>query len=187
MNKAIFLDKDGTITVDTGYTYKVEDLKFEDNALIALRLLQTPEYLLIIVTGQSGIGRGMYTEQDYHKFMKAMYEKFRLEGINIDGEYFCPHHPKEGIGKYKIDCECRKPKIGMLEQAAREFNIDLSQSWVIGDKTDDIEMGRRAGCRTILVRAGKCGKDKNFDVKPDYTANDLLEAAAYVIANPFKT
>src|SRR3989344_2368559 len=124
-NRAVLIDRDGTINVDTGYTYKVEDLRFENNALKALRLLQTPDYLLIIVTGQSGIGRGIYAEQDYRRFMEAMYAQFRLEGINIDGEYFCPHHPKAGIGKYKVDCECRKPKTGMLEQAARDFNIDL--------------------------------------------------------------
>ena len=181
MNMAIFLDRDGTINVDTGYVYKVEDLKFEDNALKGLKLLQIPEYLLIIVTSQSGIGRGMYTEQDYHKFMKAMYERFRTEGISIDGEYFCPHHPKEGIGRYKVDCECRKPNTGMLEQAAKDFDIDLSKSFVIGDKTEDIEMGRRAGCKTILVRTGKGGKDKNFDVNPDYTANDFLEAAKHIM------
>lgn len=187
MNRAVLIDRDGTINFDAGYTYRVEDLRFEKNALKGLRLLQTSDYLLIIVTGQSGIGRGMYTEQDYHKFMKAMYEKFRIAGINIDGEYFCPHHPKEGIVKYKIDCECRKPKTGMLEHAAKDFGIDLSQSWVIGDKTDDIEMGRRAGCKTVLVRTGKGGKDGNFNINPDYTANDLLDAANHIIANPFKT
>lgn len=181
MNRAVLIDRDGTINVDIGYTYRIEDLRFEESVIEGLKLLMFSGYKLIIVTGQSGIGRGMYTEQDYYKFMDAMYEQFRLEGINIDGNYFCPHHPKEGKGMYRIDCKCRKPKTGMLEEAARDFGIDLLQSWVIGDKTDDIEMGRRAGCRTILVKTGKSGKDGNFDVKPEYAANNLLDAAQYIL------
>ena len=93
MNKAIFLDRDGTINVDTGYTHKVEDLRFEKGAVEALRLAQNSDYLLIIITGQSGIGRGRYSEEDYHRFMKHMYSQLDLHGININGDYFCPHHP----------------------------------------------------------------------------------------------
>ncbi|MBI4159202.1 D-glycero-beta-D-manno-heptose 1,7-bisphosphate 7-phosphatase [Candidatus Woesearchaeota archaeon] len=184
MNRAIFLDRDGTINVDVEYVHNIEDLRFEEGAIEGLRLLQNlREYKLIIITGQSGIGRGYYTEDDYHRFMDEMYRQFRLNGIVIDGEYFCPHHPEKGKGIYRIDCECRKPKIGMLEQAAREFGIDLSKSWVIGDKTDDIEMGRIAGCRTVLVRTGKGGKDGNFSITPNYTADNLLDAARYIFEN----
>ncbi len=180
MDKAIFLDRDGTINVDKGYVYKVEDLEFVEKAVEGLKLLQKSEYQLIIITGQSGIGRGKYLEEDYHKFMDHMYLQLVRHNILIDGEYFCPHHPENGIGEYKVDCECRKPKIGMLEKAAREFDIDLNESWVIGDKTDDIEMGRRAGCRTILVKTGKAGEDGNYDAKSDYVARDLLEVAEII-------
>ena len=104
MNKAIFLDKDGTINIDTGYTYKIEDLKFEKGAIKGLQLLQNSNYKLIIVTGQSGIGRGYYTEEDYFKFMQHMYSQLRRDGIKIDRDYFCPHHPEKAIGEYKISC-----------------------------------------------------------------------------------
>ena len=183
-NRAVLIDRDGTINIDVEYIHRIEDLRFEEEAIEGLRLLQGfPGYKLIIVTGQSGIGRGYYTEQDYHNFMEEMYRQFKLNGIVIDGEYFCPHHPEKGKGIYKVDCECRKPKIGMLEQAARDFNIDISQSWVVGDKTEDIEMGRVAKCRTVLVRTGKAGRDGNFEVTPSYTANSLLEAARYIVEN----
>src|SRR3989344_2891245 len=141
--KAVFLDRDGTINIDTGYTYKVEDLRLEQKAIQGLKIMQNLGYLLVIVTGQSGIGRGFYTEQDYQRFMEKLSSMLEENGIKIVRDYFCPHHPTEGIGKYKLDCQCRKPKPRLLEKAAKELKIDLSESWVIGDKTDDIEMGRR--------------------------------------------
>lgn len=182
MNKAVFLDRDGTINVDKGYVYKVEDFEFEKGAIEGLKVLQHSGYQLIIITGQSGIGRGYYLEDDYHKFMEHMYQQLAKHNVRISGEYFCPHHPEKGIGRYEVDCECRKPKTRMLEKAVQDHHIDLPDSWVIGDKTDDIEMGRRAGCRTILVKTGKAGKDGNFEVKPDYTAENLLEAAKYMLS-----
>ena len=185
MNKAIFFDRDGTINVDKEYIHRVEDFEFERRAIEGLKILQNLGCQLIIVTGQSGIGRGYYSEEDYHKFMDYMYSQLRRHNIIINGEYFCPHHPEKGIGEYKVDCDCRKPKTGMLEQAVKEFDIDLKESWVIGDKTDDIEMGRRAGCKTILVNTGKAGKDGNYSVTPDYEA-DNLEGAAKIIKNGTK-
>ena len=182
MSKAIFLDRDGTINVDKEYVYKVEDFEFEKGAVQGLKLLQNLGYRLIIVTGQSGIGRGKYSEEDYHKFMNYLYLQLGRRNILIDGEYFCPHHPEKGIGKYKKDCNCRKPKTGMLEKAVEKLGVNLKESLVIGDKTDDIEMGRRAGCKTILVKTGKAGKDGNYKVTPDYIA-DSLEEAAKIIKN----
>jgi len=182
MNKALLLDRDGTINVDTGYTHKLEDLKFEDRAIEALKLAQRSSYKLIIVTGQSGIARGIYTERDYHRFMEDMYTELVQHGIKIDGEYFCPHHPEEGIGDYRVDCDCRKPKTGLLKKAVKDHKINLSQSWVIGDKTDDIEMGRRAGCKTLLVRTGKAGKDRHFKVTPTHIAKNLLEGVEYILS-----
>ena len=180
MNKAIFLDRDGTINIDKEYVYKVEDFEFEKGAIEGLKILQKLGHQLIIVTGQSGIGRGKYSEEDYHRFMDHMYLQLARHNILIDGEYFCPHHPEKGLEEYKIDCNCRKPKTGMLEKAVKEFNINLNESWLIGDKTDDIEMGRRAGCKTILVKTGKAGKDGNYRVKPDYVAENLLEVARII-------
>jgi len=183
MVKAIFLDRDGTIVVDKKYIHKVEDLEFEQDAIRALQLLKNSDYKLIIVTSQSGIARGYYTEEDYHAFMKHMYKELEKHGIKFDGEYFCPHHPKEGIGEYKQDCECRKPKIGMLEQAVSDHDIDLSQSWVIGDKTDDVKkMGETAECKTVLVKTGKAGEDGHFEISPDYTGENILEAVNHILS-----
>ncbi|MBU2639699.1 MAG: D-glycero-beta-D-manno-heptose 1,7-bisphosphate 7-phosphatase [Nanoarchaeota archaeon] len=183
MNKAIFLDRDGIINVDTGYTHRIEDLEFEQGAIEGLKLLQSSGFKRIIVTGQSGIGRGYYSEEDYHIFMREMSTRLRMHRITIDGIYFCPHHPEKAIGKYKMDCNCRKPKIGMLEQAVTDHGIDLQQSWVVGDKTDDIEMGTRADCKTILVRTGKAGNDGHFKVSPTYVADNLLKAAQIIQKN----
>lgn len=180
MNRAIFLDRDGTINLDKEYVHRVEDFEFERGAIKGLKILQTLGYQLIIVTGQSGIGRGYYSEEDYHNFMEHMYSQLRRHNIIINGEYFCPHHPEKGVEEYKIDCKCRKPKTGMLEQAVKDFDINLGESWVIGDKTDDIEMGRRARCKTILLRTGKAGKDGNYKVTPDYEADNLEEAAKII-------
>ena len=181
MDKAVFLDRDVTINVDTGFTHKIH--QFEKGAIQGLQLLQNSYYKLIIVTGQSGIGRGYYTEDDYFKFMQHMYLQLEKYDVKIDRDYFCPHHQEKAIGKYKVNCNCRKPKIGMLEQAAQDFDIDLPKSWVIGDKTDDIEMGIRACCKIILVKTGKAGQDKHFFVKPNYIAENLLEAAQIIQSN----
>ncbi len=175
MNKAIFFDRDGTITVDTGYPHKVKDLKFQENAIPGLKLIQNSGYKLIIVTNQSGIGRGYYTEQDYHAFMEELYFRLKKERINFDGEYFCPHISED-------NCNCRKPNIGMLEKAVLDHDIDLQESWVIGDKTSDIELGRRAGCKTILVRTGNMGRDGNFNTMPNHISDNLLNANLHILS-----
>ncbi len=185
---AIFLDRDGTITVDIpgGYTYKIEDLKFEEGAIEGLRMLK--DYLLIITTGQSGIGRGLYSDEQYHLFSEAMLKVLKQEGISIAATYYCSHHPEKGLGEYRVHGMCREAKTGMIEQAVREFqdrgiDIELSSSFVIGDKTDDGLMGNRAGCRSILVRcpSGKKGEDGHYICHWDYTANNLQDAAQWIL------
>ena len=155
MNRAIFLDRDGTINVDTEYLYEMEKLKFISHALDAIKELSKTDYKIIITTGQSGIGRGRYSEDDYHNLMRFMIGIIEQNKGRIYAHYLFPHHPTEAIGEYKINCGCRKPKIGMLEQAVNDFGVDLKGSWIIGDKTDDIKCGENAGCRTILVETGK--------------------------------
>lgn len=183
MNRAIFLDRDGTINEDTEYLYKIEDCRFIPGALEAIALLAKTDYKIIIITGQSGIGRGYYTEEDYFILMEYMATKISEAGGRIDASYFCPHHPEKAIGKYKIDCNCRKPKISLVEQAKTEFDLDLNKCWMIGDKTDDIKAGENAGCKTILVLTGKAGKDNHYEIKPSYTAKSLLVAAEQIIEN----
>jgi len=172
-NKAVFLDRDGTINIDFGYTHKIKDLEIFPNAMEGLKLLQDSGYKRIIITNQSGIARGYFTEEDYHTFMEEMYTRLGKEGINFNGEYFCPHHPDD-------NCNCRKPKTGMLEQAAKDFNLDLNTCWMIGDSVSDIQAGKNAYCRTIHVLTGK--EYTEPIKKADFIANNLVDAANYILS-----
>ena len=173
MRKAVFLDRDGTINEDHGYVYKPEDFTFLPHAITGMKKMQELGYLLIIVTNQSGIGRGYYSEQDFMKLQKHMLSLLSKKGITITKTYHCPHGPEAG-------CGCRKPKPLMIRQAEKRFTIDLTKSFAIGDKTADIMTGKNASCTTILVRTGKAGKDGKYDIQPDFTAKDLDEAAAII-------
>jgi len=143
--KAVFLDRDGTINDNgQGYVYKIEDLKFLPEAIPALQRLSKTDYKIIILTNQSGIGRGYFSEEEMQNFHIQMLDDLKSKGIRIDKIYFCPHHPDD-------QCSCRKPSIGLLEKAVRDFGINLSKSWVVGNEDKDILMGKRANTRTILV------------------------------------
>jgi D,D-heptose 1,7-bisphosphate phosphatase len=177
MNKAIFLDRDGTITEDKDYTYKIEDLEFIDSAILGLERMQNMRYKLIIVTNQAGIAKGKFTEEDYFAFRNEMHRRLKENKIIINAEYFCPHHPKGKIEKYKINCNCRKPKSGMLEQAAKDFNLDLKKCFMIGDAPSDILAGKNAGCRTIQVMTGKEKIESN---DANFLAYDLFHASYFI-------
>ena len=140
MNKAVFLDRDGVVNVEKNYVYKIEDFEFIPSIFDLCRKYQQENYLLFIITNQAGIARGYYTEADYLILTDWMIEQFRKKGIIITKAYFCPHHPE-----FTGECECRKPNPGMILKAAKEFDIDLSKSVLIGDKESDMEAGRRAG------------------------------------------
>lgn len=174
MVRAIFLDRDGTINEDLGYVYKEKDFKFIQGSLKALKKLSKTNFKVIIITSQSGIGRGYYSYKDFLKLTNHMLDEFKKEKVRVDAVYFCHHAPEDM-------CECRKPKTKMIEEAAKRFNIDLEESFVIGDKTSDILMGQRAGCKTILVLTGNAGKDGKFEVKPDFVVKNLLEAVEIIL------
>jgi D-glycero-D-manno-heptose 1,7-bisphosphate phosphatase len=193
MNKAIFLDRDGTINVDDkeirishlnkivkGYIHKIEDWEWIPRALDGLKIMSKLDFKLIIITSQSGIGRGYFSEDQFNILCEYIKQQLSEKGIKLEGIYLCPHYVEKIDGKFEAACECRKPGIALMEQAAKEHNIDLKQSYMIGDKTADIECGKRAGCKTILVKTGKGGKDKKFDVTPDFIAEDLYEAAEHI-------
>ncbi|MCX7942303.1 MAG: HAD-IIIA family hydrolase [Dictyoglomaceae bacterium] len=163
--KAVFLDRDGTLNEDKGYTYKIEDLVILPKVVDGLKLLQG-KFLLIVVTNQSGVERGYYTEKDVEKFNNYLYLALAREGIYIDDFYYCPY----------IEGDCRKPNTGMLLQAQKDWNIDLSKSYIIGDKESDVLAGKRVGCKTILI-------GKTFsNVIPDFYAKDLLESAEWILS-----
>ena len=145
MRRAIFLDRDGVINEDLGYVGKREDFHFLPGVFEALQYFQKLGFLLIIVTNQSGIARGYYTVQDFLSLSEWMKEELRKRDITITDIFYCPHHPEDG-------CECRKPKPGMILEAAKRYDIDLSASWMIGDKPSDIEAAKNAGIpHTILL------------------------------------
>ncbi len=178
MDKIIFLDRDGTIIEDSGHIYRLEELRFIPQSIEGLEKLQDVGHNFIILTNQAGIAKGLYHEQDYLIFREEMHKRLRENGIIITAEYFCPHH-KDGIGKYKIDCNCRKPKTGMLEQAAKDFHLNLRECWMIGDKDSDILAGKNAGCKTIHVLTGE---NKTHLDYANFVAKDLVEAADYIFS-----
>ncbi|MDD5489255.1 MAG: HAD family hydrolase [Candidatus Moranbacteria bacterium] len=180
MKKIIFLDRDGTINVDHKYVFEIEKFEFEKNVVPALQLLRDHNFEFIIVTNQSGIGRGYYTEDDYQKFNGHVVGELKKNGINILKSYFSPFHP-EGIGKYKKASHCRKPEPGMLEEAEKDFPIDNSKSWIIGDKWADVKCGKNFGIKSILVLRGKAGADEKHKTDVEYIAEDLLDAAKFII------
>jgi len=177
MNKTIFLDRDGIINEDKDYAYKIEDLEFIDYAIDGMRRMQNLGYGLIIITNQAGIAKGKFTEEDYFAFRNEMHKRLKENGVIINAEYFCPHHQEGKIEKYKIDCNCRKPKPGMLEQAAKDFNLDLKKCFMIGDTSSDILAGKNAGCKTIQVMTGK---EKKVSNDADFIAEDLYIATYFI-------
>ena len=172
MNKAVFLDRDGTINEDFNYAYKIEDMKLIPGVIEGIKMLEG--FKFFIVTNQSGIGRGYFSLEDFHKFNDFLVEELEKNGIKIEKTYFCPHGPNEG-------CDCRKPSTKYILEAAKEFDIDVSKSFVIGDHPHDVEMGKRAGCKSIYLLSGHGEKHKEEGVNADFIAEDLLNAAKWIL------
>ena len=172
--KAIFIDRDGTLIEEVNFLSRIEDLRFFDYTDEAIKLLKKNGFLVVIVTNQSGVGRGIYTESAMHeihgKIQTDLTEK-------IDAFYFCPHLPTDG-------CACRKPNLGMIEAAQRDFTIDLENSWIIGDKAIDVETGFNARIKTAMVLTGYGRKDiEKLTRKPDIVAETLLKVVEKIIVS----
>ncbi len=186
MNKAVFIDRDGTLNREVDFLSEPEQLQLIEGTVEALKLLKNLGYKLVVITNQSGIARGYFTEADLHKIHSTLQEMLKANGVELDAIYYCPHHPSEGSAPYVQKCDCRKPLPGMILAAAELLQIDLSKSYMIGDKLSDIETGKNAGCRTILVQTGYGLKSVqqlgDTDIQPDWICANLL-AAAQCIAN----
>ena len=179
--RAAFIDRDGVINVEAAYVYRVEDFVFLPGAIAALRDLQTAGYLLVVITNQSGIARGMYTEADYHRLTRYMQEQLAAAGVHLSAVEYCPHLPDAQIEAYRQDCSCRKPGTGMLLRAARALNIDLSASILVGDRASDIQAGRSAGVgRCWMVRSGHPLSDSDMALA-DAVFDDLAACARQVL------
>lgn len=173
LNKAIFFDRDGTVNIDKNYVYLPIDLEFLPNAVKGLKRFQKRGFLLIIITNQSGIGRGFYSEREYKNLMDEFYKRLGERGIKITADYYCKHDPKDS-------CDCRKPNSLLIKKAIKKHKIDVSKSYFIGDKTTDILAGEKLGLTTVLVLTGKAGKDNQYKVKPDFICENLYEASKVI-------
>ena len=183
MKQAVFLDRDGVITQEPPYyAYQLSHLELILKSAEGIRLLNENGFLVVLVSNQSGIARGYYEEEDAARFNQALAQKLAEEGAHIDAIYICPHHPEAKIEKYRLECDCRKPKPGMLKMAEEALEIDLKQSFMIGDKSIDVEAGKRAGCRTILVKTGYGHEEiQRSQIECGYIADDLYDAAKYIL------
>jgi D-glycero-D-manno-heptose 1,7-bisphosphate phosphatase len=153
---AVFLDRDGVINKDKGYVSQIDEFDFIDDSIEAMQLLKSKGYLIVVITNQSGIGRGYYSEDDFASLTQWMDWSLIDRGVELDGIYYCPHHPEKGIGEYKQNCQCRKPGTGMIDSAVAELDIDLSNSYLVGDKLSDIRAGKKSNLKAnYLVTTGK--------------------------------
>lgn len=184
---AVFLDRDGTIMVEKDFLGDPEGVELLPRAAEAIRLLKQRGYLILVVTNQSGVARGYYGEQDVHAVNNRLRELLSREGAAVDGIYYCPHYLGGTLPHYRIDCECRKPRIGLARRAMEEFPIDLQRSVMIGDRAADIEFGRNLGIKSVLVTTGygHAEKERIEDEHlppPDLIAEDLHAAVVTFLA-----
>jgi D-glycero-D-manno-heptose 1,7-bisphosphate phosphatase len=176
---AIFLDRDGVINLDSGYVYKTEDLKILPYAGRALKELKDLGYLLIVVTNQSGIARGLYTIEDTQQFHRTMIDRLKSEfDVQIDSFYICPHHNKGSVKEYSVNCQCRKPKPDLINSALQDWNINLKASFLVGDKESDIQLGNSFNIPSIQITG-----QYEASNQAAYQCKNLSEATQYIIKN----
>ncbi|NLG98684.1 MAG: HAD family hydrolase [Chloroflexi bacterium] len=180
----VFLDKDGTLVKDEPYNVDPEKIALAAGAAQGLRRLYEAGYRFIVVSNQSGVARGFFSEEALGPVETRLDELLRLSaGAALEAFYYCPHHPEGSIARYAVECGCRKPKPGLLLRAAVERGIRLEDAWMIGDILDDIEAGNRAGCRTILIQNGNETEWLDGSYRsPDFYAGSLDEAAEIILA-----
>lgn len=183
---AVFLDRDGTISEEVGYVNHPSRLRVLPRAAEAVRRLNQEAVPAVLVTNQSGIARGYFSADVLSLVNASLIDQLSVEGAHLAALYICSHHPREGEPPYRLECDCRKPKPGMLLKAASDLGLDLARSWTVGDKPSDIVAGHRAGTRTILVLTGYgLGEWEyrrgTFSVQPDHVAEDLLDAVSLIL------
>lgn len=177
MEKYILLDRDGTINIEKDYLYKIEDFEYEEGVLEALEILKEKGYKFAVITNQSGIGRGYYTEEEFLELTDFLRNDLYKRGIVIEKTYYCPHHV-DGIGKYKIDCECRKPGTLLFEKAVEELNIDKKNSYMVGDKVSDLIPANKLGIKPVFLKTGHGREEDLKKLSFDFMEfNNLLEFA----------
>jgi D-glycero-D-manno-heptose 1,7-bisphosphate phosphatase len=174
--RALFLDRDGTLVHPRQYPSRPEDLLLYNNIVPGLRDIQQAGFRLVVITNQAGIARGYFTEGDLQQMHEHLVKELQQSDVRLDAIYYCPHHPAGVIPELAIRCNCRKPQPGMLLQAAEDLDLDLQHSWFVGDILDDVEAGNRAGCRTVLVDLGTETIPEQQSRRPDFVAPDTRHA-----------
>lgn len=176
--RAVFLDRDGTINVDTHFPHKIDSLEFIPKAIDGLRVLSALPLHIIVVSNQAGIALNIFTVEQMSQFNTELRTRIEHTGARIDAFYFCPHLEAKHLSPGVSACACSKPSPGMLLEAAKDFQLDLPSSFVIGDKTSDIAAGERIGCVTVLLKTGKAGREEGaLPIRSQYLADNLHEAA----------
>ncbi len=186
LRPAIFLDRDGTVTDEVGYINHISRARIYPFAAEAVRMLKSTGLPVIIVTNQSGVGRGYFTEEIVGQVHRMVQDTLQAAGTGIDAYYYCPHHPDAAVEKYRRECRCRKPGTGMPEEAAEQFGIDLSRSYMVGDTYRDMKMGFAIGARTVMLMTGYGRGEHEYRRgewfrTPDLLAENLLEAAKLIV------
>jgi len=180
LSPGVFLDRDGTINKERGYITRVKELSLLPHSAEAIRLLNKLGLKAVVVTNQSGVARGLLTEERLREINGYMERLLREEGARLDGIYYCPHHPLYGNESYRQNCFCRKPNPGMVFRASAYFLIDPKLSYIVGDKEEDIELAIRIGAKSILVLTGIGRKTLQNGTSPSYVADHLLDAVRWI-------
>jgi D-glycero-D-manno-heptose 1,7-bisphosphate phosphatase len=185
MKPAVFLDRDGTLIEEVGYLSRVEDVRWFPHAIEAVRLLNRAGFLVCITTNQGGIGLGFYREELVHLVHREMVAALEASGARLDGLFYCPHHPQAVREDLRIDCTCRKPRPGMIQQATARFDIDLARSFVVGDKDKDVGLANSVGAKGILVKTGygqaELQRHGGQITGAAFVAETVLDAAGWIL------
>ena len=188
MKPAVFLDRDGTINEQMGYINHIDRFQLLPDAAAAIKKLNEQEIPVVVVTNQSGLARGYFPESLLTAVHEKMAEQLAGAGAHVDGIYICPHHPEAREEKFRLNCDCRKPKTGLFRQAAQELALDLAKSYVVGDRWSDLKAAHGCGSRGILVLTGYGRGDYQYigptqEIQPDFVAENLLAAVDWILAD----
>lgn len=178
--KAVFLDRDGVINREVGVLSDVTRLRLLPGVAGAIRKLNQQGFLVVIVTNQPVVARGWLDEEGVKEMNNLLLKRLEKKGAKIDAVYYCPHHPEATLEQYRKRCLCRKPEAGMVFKATQDLNIDLEKSFMVGDMSQDVLAGERAGLKTVLVRTGYAGKDAKYNAKPNFVSKNLVEAVNHI-------
>ena len=184
----MFLDKDGTLIKDVPYNVDPDKIRLMPGVARGLHTLQSAGYRLLVVSNQSGVARGYFTEAALQPVFQRLHQLLAAAGVTLSGFYYCPHHPEGTVEQYAIACQCRKPRPALILRAAHDHDVDLSHSWFVGDILNDVEAGRRAGCRTVLVDNGS--ETEWLDGpqrRPHHIAPDFVKAARAILVHDFSS